>query len=293
MPVLVRSIMLSRSEVTSDFSYNRNYFNTKKIISPKKILSQRKQNKSRYRRASLTIEAALAVPLFLFFAVALWQYFLLVLVQMSVCANVAEVTLETAGMGYFSRVSGQDEITELLYEPLLLQALRKEERIEHLRISLNKTEGVIQAEISYVFCMETGILPEAEISVVQKFCFLPYVGVGGEEEERNDAEDVVYITEKGTVYHEKRSCTYLEIRLEAVSPEEIGRKRNSGGEKYSACELCGKTERSDLNQVYISTSGNRYHSRIDCSSLKRVVKEIKREEAALPPCSKCGKDVEK
>lgn len=292
MPVLVRSVMLSRSEVTSDFSNNRNYFNTKKIISPKKILSQKRQNKSRYRRASLTVEAALGIPIFVFAMIALWQYFLLVLVQMSVCSQVAEVTMQTAGIGYFSRVSGQEEITEWLYEPMLLQKLLKEEKIERLKISSDKEEDVIQIEVSYAFRIETGIFPVAEIPIVQKFCFLPYVGVGGETQEE-ETEDVVYITENGTVYHETRSCTYLEIRVEAVSLNEAEGKRNSGGEKYSACERCGKEESSVSGKVYISTSGNRYHSRLDCPSLKRVIKEVKREAVSLPPCSKCGRGAEK
>lgn len=100
-------------------------------------------------------------------------------------------------------------------------------------------------------------------------------------------DPMVYVTENGTVYHTDRNCTYLNPSVEAVSVESVSDRRNPSGGKYHPCELCD----GDLaqGQVYITAQGNRYHSRIQCSGLKRTIYTVPLSEVqGKGACSKCG-----
>ena len=111
-------------------------------------------------------------------------------------------------------------------------------------------------------------------------------GVGQGKDE--DAE-IVYITETGTVYHLSRDCTYLNPSIREISFRDLDGVRNSGGHKYSLCDSCCKTV-EQYGQGYITTWGDAFHSRLDCSGLKRTIREEKLQEAeeqGYHACSKC------
>ncbi|MCM1057032.1 MAG: hypothetical protein NC517_05430 [Firmicutes bacterium] len=97
----------------------------------------------------------------------------------------------------------------------------------------------------------------------------------------------VYVAENGTVFHRDRSCTHLQLSVRSVGREELGDLRNQWGQRYSACEKCGKGELP--NTLYVTEEGHCYHYREDCSGIKRTVTSLTLEEAAAyPPCSRCG-----
>lgn len=105
-------------------------------------------------------------------------------------------------------------------------------------------------------------------------------GAGGTEEE------IVYITPDGTVYHKSRGCTYLKLSIAALDRGFLDKQRNHDGEKYYACEACGD---SGGNTVYITNYGNRYHSTLGCSKLKRTILAVPiSETGGRGACSKCG-----
>ncbi|HHT97768.1 MAG TPA: pilus assembly protein [Clostridiales bacterium] len=65
--------------------------------------------------------------------------------------------------------------------------------------------------------------------------------------------------------------------------------RNKSGGKYSPCSLCIKEENFN-NKFYITDYGNRYHFKSDCSGIKRDVMTINIKDInGRRPCSKCGK----
>jgi hypothetical protein len=100
------------------------------------------------------------------------------------------------------------------------------------------------------------------------------------------AGDYVYVTITGSVYHEKEDCTHLKLSIEEVSAAEVAGLRNNNGGIYHVCEKCGNFGSST---VYITQEGNRYHSSLSCSGLKRTVRKITREEVSqMRCCSKCS-----
>lgn len=106
-------------------------------------------------------------------------------------------------------------------------------------------------------------------------------------DENKEEKDVVYVAENGRVYHEDRNCSYLVLSVREVSLQEACESRNSNGEKYEICMLC---EKAGLQgKVYITEDGENIHYKRDCAGLKRTVYEVSRNQVQrYPPCSRCG-----
>ena len=291
MPVLVRKIEL-QSCINVFLSIPKR--NIPRTVSPKKIISCKKQNKNRDRRASLTAEAAMALPLFFYTLYFLWQCFLLLLAELSVCLGVAEITLTSASLGYLERRIEETEDLAWLYEPLIWNALCEKEQLRGLSVSFEEREdGKIEGQVSYVYTCQVPLLQEIRIPVKQCFSFMPYVGEFAKDKFSNQEEqatDVVYVTVSGTVFHESKSCSYLSVEVSAVDKETMESRRNAYGSKYKECSKC-KGKAAEV--VYISVGGTAYHTTAACASLKRVVEEKKREEVSLPACSRCGEQRKK
>lgn len=94
-------------------------------------------------------------------------------------------------------------------------------------------------------------------------------------------ETYVYVTPNGSVYHLSRDCTHLDLSIERVSFAGACASRNQYGERYGACELCGRNPGAF---VYITSEGNRYHTERSCSGLKRTVRQIPLSEVGGRSC---------
>ena len=152
-------------------------------------------------------------------------------------------------------------------------------------LCIEDAEGSLCVKLTYEFACEAVFFTGVRLPVEQCFWFYPYFGEGACRE-KGPQEDVVYVTEHGTVYHESKACGYLTVVLSAVPMDELPEKRNSFGERYTECSRCGEKTAGEM--VYISQGGNRYHTGLDCPAVKRNIREIKRNEAGdLPACHKC------
>ncbi len=109
--------------------------------------------------------------------------------------------------------------------------------------------------------------------------------VGYDPTEMIGATDYVYVTPYGEVYHDSLNCNFLNLSIETTTMASIGSKRNSSGSKYQACPICG----GEGAIVYYTKYGENYHNSVTCSGLKRTLRKMKKEEAALKyrACPKC------
>jgi len=99
-------------------------------------------------------------------------------------------------------------------------------------------------------------------------------------------EQLVYITPDGEVYHTTKNCTYLKLSIRAVDRTSLDELRNKSGGIYYACDKCGGSEK---DTVYITDYGERWHSTLNCSGLKRTINLVPISQAqGRRPCSKCG-----
>lgn len=89
------------------------------------------------------------------------------------------------------------------------------------------------------------------------------------------------MTDNQAVYHMTRRCSYLTLQIQASTLEQA--KHNG----YDMCAFCGKDVQG--RQVYVTNEGDRYHSSLTCSGLKRTVYRKKKSEVTgLAACSRCG-----
>lgn len=270
-------------------------FNPLCTISPKTKGCYSVTEKNRYRSASLTAEAALTFPVFFFAIYMLWQLFLLLLFQMSVCHEMSTAAMKYAHLGYPERKAQEQNVDiSWLYQPLLWNALPESDRVEALWVlCLPEEDGTIRVNVSYRFVCEAVFFTKLTIPVQQNFRFYPYLGKTDEDlfvEE--ESKDIVYMTEYGTVYHESRACSYLNVIVRSVAASQVEQERNSFGRSYTLCERCDN--RTATETVYLSDGGTKYHLVASCPALKRTVTEKSREEVeGVPACHKCGKTEEK
>ena len=104
----------------------------------------------------------------------------------------------------------------------------------------------------------------------------------------SEAEQYVYVAENGTVYHTSSCCTHINLSISKTDISSVGSMRNENGGKYTECEKCGDNTEAGTD-VYITSYGDRYHSDLSCSGLKRSVRmvEISRVNG-LQECERCA-----
>lgn len=107
------------------------------------------------------------------------------------------------------------------------------------------------------------------------------------ENEWKQEEEMVYITEYGSVYHKNRNCSHLTLSIQAINYDSINEKRNESGERYLPCEFCNSNSFATI--VYVTSYGSRYHIITGCRGIKRTINRVSisklKEET---PCKKCG-----
>ena len=249
--------------------------------------------KARIMEGSITVEAVVCLPLFLYASICLiW------LLELRSIQLVVREGMQGAGK----------ELAQECYElPLLIPArveskivsLIGEERLDRSCI-VEGSEG-LECEKSYIW--PGSAIIELKTSYQVKLPFPQFLippiryqesmrikgwtGYVKQSFGQTGQQEIVYITETGIVYHRDYHCTYLEPSVRLVSLEEIESLRNQSSGKYYPCELCGRFCKGN---AYITDYGNRYHSTLDCSGVKRKIYAVPiREVKGKGACSKCGK----
>ncbi len=107
--------------------------------------------------------------------------------------------------------------------------------------------------------------------------------------EGKDREDVVYVAENAKVYHESKDCTHLSLTVQEVSWSKLSDARNENGARYMKCQKCGNGVAGEV--AYVAREGDAYHKNRNCSGLKRTVYTMLRELAVekYRACSRCSK----
>ena len=112
------------------------------------------------------------------------------------------------------------------------------------------------------------------------------------QEETEEEENIVYVTDNGEVFHRSLQCRILKIRPTAVPAAEVGDLRNRNGAKYYPCDYCCRGRPVTEGLVYITNEGIRYHAERDCGEITRYVRKISLSEAEehYRPCFYCGQE---
>lgn len=204
---------------------------------------------------SISVEACLITPLFVFFIMTLMS-FLLMIKDQSV---------------YFQKMN----------ESALYQWECS---------AVTKDESMINLKETYVLTPIISFFPGLSVTVKDELLIHPFTGYllssGGSNE--REKEEYVYVTKSGTKYHTDADCSHISIKPVTIEASSLSKARNSDGAKYHKCDLCHPLKKGIL---FITSDGDCYHCDADCSALKRTVKMITLKEAlanGYTPCSKCS-----
>ena len=240
--------------------------------------------------ASLTVEASLVLPIFLF-AMLMFAYVgMLIKTEDEVKNAMTRVVNEaSAEVG-----AGMEEITSSpLYYRAKLELYMGGTGLSTslLGSSFLEDNDEIDMVVSYSVSPPFDIFGVGHLRFRERVHTRAFVGVDTRENDEEEEDDIiVYVTDTGRVYHRNKNCTYLKLSVSRLYYGDVARQRNSGGAKYYPCSRCasGYTPDSDT-YVWITNFGNRYHINRACSEIKRTVHEIHLSEVgSRGPCSKCG-----
>ncbi|MCH5266067.1 MAG: pilus assembly protein [Lachnospiraceae bacterium] len=240
--------------------------------------------------ASLTVEAALVLPVFLFAMILLSHLGLLIKCQDEMQWAMTRVAREA------SAEYGASESKMLESSAYYRTKLSTYMGDAGLPISLSESKLLKDGEeidliVRYQVTLPFRLGSIGRCQFRQRVHTRAFIGVESRGGETDSKDIIVYVTETGRVYHKTRECTYLKLSISQMKYMDIAVLRNESGGKYKPCERCceGKALTSE-SPVWITNYGDRYHDTRSCSGIKRSIREIKLSEAgSRTPCSKCGK----
>ena len=245
--------------------------------------------KSKGLQGSLTIEASLALPIFMFFVIAVISLLMIISLQSDIQLSMEETSRSIGKTAYLmeedGEVAGINSLTirtDLLKDGLKERADRSEiiggsNGLYTYLSSFDKDSKVCDIVVNYNY--KIPFLPGniATFQFAQRCRAHVWTGSelskqeGGKDTDSDTGQKTVYVTEHGSVYHLSKDCHYLDLSVRPVSIDAVEYERNANGGKYEPCS-CAK--HSDSSTVYVTNYGTNYHSDLNCSGLKRTISEV-------------------
>ena len=294
----------------------KTYINSIKIIIRKEkvsplclcYLKKIKQSTSAFFFASLpgtlTVEAAIIVPFFLFVMISIMQFGNVMGTAVRFGNSLAETSKIIAASAYVSRYGGDtDGVSEFAAGALsaafahgrVLSQAGNSPAVKNTNLALSsflQEDETIDLIMTYQLRSPLSVVKLPGNFFIQCARVRAWTGrippEYGEKKEDEEAEgEYVYMTQTGSVYHEEPECTHLKLSIREVDSSALGMLRNNNGGIYHSCEKCGGLAQE--GRVYITGEGEKYHSSLSCSGLKRTVRQVRKNDlSAKRACSKCG-----
>ena len=243
------------------------------------------------------METALVLPVFLFLFINIISIFEIIYIH-----TVLDTALNEAGKEISSYAPMIDA-----YENVLLSEIYVKERVIQIAGRDRINDSIIVGGVNGIVLWRSQIKEQNDIiDLVMTYRVEPWLPVfnigemvlinrcyikaytGYEITDYTSGEQRYYIADTGEVYHLYRSCTHLQLSISAISSEKLETARNDNGGKYSPCEICYEEEYSQ-NVYYITTQGDRYHTSVACTGLKRTIYVVTESGIGnMPICSRCA-----
>lgn len=263
------------------------------------------------QKASMAVEASMALPLFLFFFMNILSAFHILKLHGNLMAAMHQTGNRMAFYAYaFQEAVGEDGLFTEEIDSFLLSEGYARNQVVHILGKEYLEHSPIANGVSGLHFVNSSVMGKNEvIELVASYKVKPFIPImgfpdfamenryygrawtgydtAGRSESMTDEDPLVYVAETGTVYHMARNCSYLNPSVEAVTLGMLPELRNESGEKYFSCARC----RNSLNReiAYITQYGNKAHSSVNCAGLKRTVFLVHLSEVGdKGKCSKCG-----
>lgn len=206
---------------------------------------------------SITVEAALVLPLFLFAMVNILSLFLMFESYGVQLARLHQSGRQLSVLAYAQGTDTAKQDVELV-------------SAEYVKPLVNL--------MGYRGCL-----------VVSGCVMHKWIGydLSGTAASGREEEEMVFVAAHGEVYHESRNCSYLNPDIRTVTTQNVIFMKNRDGIAYTPCQSC----QGHGELVYITDDGERYHSSIGCSGLKRTIDCVPKKSAlqgGRHACSRCA-----
>lgn len=250
-------------------------------------------------KGSITIEATIVLPLFLFFLMNLTSIFLIYHLYSQIDSYLYKNAKQLTILAY-PLENGLEPSEGMSFAGEILTIAGLQLKINQEINSFGVLDGSISLlhsnlfEEDYVSLIATydvsplaNMIPFTSFQIMNQCHMRCFTGYKYDNtSDTNSEEEYVYITEHGTVYHLTNTCTYIVIRTSAVTEGQLDVIRNDSGAIYYACLNCN----NETSTTYHVTSyGTRYHTSTSCSSIERNVTRIPLSEVeGRLACSRCS-----
>ncbi len=239
------------------------------------------------QKASYSVEAAVALPVFMSFAVCIMFFIRLVMIGWAIDTSLSE-TVNT--MAVCSKDPNVYAASAMFYTKLLTSDVKLDGAV------LGGVAGVYlgESEVDKKDITLTAVyrvnLPIRMFSGQGLFIYQKKsarIWNGYDPHEEGADGEYVYVTPYGSAYHRSMDCPYINPSIKGVRASALTALKNCSGHRYGCCPLCG---RKAGEGVYVTSWGECYHSSVSCSGLKRTLSMMKLSEAEsrYHACPKCG-----
>lgn len=262
---------------------------------------------------SLTAEAALALPLFLFAMVILMMPMRLMNENRKIQAELEAVCAEISQFAGFMQAVPQDvpDHGESILPPELAGNVTKagfriyaegklRSRIDTKKAGQLSLAGsailedgeTVDLILHYQMYLPFSVFRMKGVAMTVRSCRRAWIGKegssGGGSTGEEAGDELVYIGKSSIRYHRNRECHYIYNDITAVPYDTVTDIRNSEGKRYRPCARCGDSAHTG-GSVYIMPGGENYHGDRNCSSIVAYVRAVPLSEVVhLGPCSYCA-----
>lgn len=233
---------------------------------------------------ALTVEAALVLPLFLFVMIGIMSIGQMMCVDMNIAHGLVETAKDMAA-------EHMEHAGILTIGPKMKCYLEDNlPEISYIGSYYDEEEECYYLSAHYENKVSIPLIGSITVPFVQKVKQRAFTGYDWKKEQLLNADDsYVYVTDNGGVYHTNRECTHMLLSIQIQLNMQPSASWRS---EYEPCERCTERDSGSINRVYITDYGDKYHTSISCSGLKRTVNRIKKSEVkGMRQCQRCGTEL--
>lgn len=245
-----------------------------------------------HKKGSLTVEAAIILPLFFLGMVSLICLLEIFRIQAGVTISLNQSAKELGMYAYaaqeYMEESPVGSVTDAVCIAYASARLENEKNATVHLLQSTYEDHIIELQATGKYRVPVSVIPLRTLTFQNKVRVHDWTGYDSETDTGSHGNDYfVYVSPRQTVYHTSSACTHLNLSILQLNSEKIGAQRNQKGGKYYPCTHCIIGEKGE-GTYYITKEGDRYHSLVTCQALKRTVKLVTKESVGdLKECSRC------
>lgn len=249
-------------------------------------------------KGSITVEAAIVIPIFFFALICVVYLMEIMAVQASVRMGMSEamgvITTELGETSYISVGEMESYIIEGIGEAQLDNSIivGGSGGLDCSASYISYLTGLVKLEVSYSVEVPIGSFNFPGLQFQDSIQGKGWTGyVSGIY--TGNSTTVVYITDWASVYHVDYNCSYLQLSISNLPFSQLSTATNVYGEPYTYCSFCISGEENEAysgnETMYITNTGSHYHSSLDCSGLTRTIYAVSISDViGKGVCSRCG-----